>query len=50
MMIADHSTDGGRNSEANFREDKRSNPTHESKMDGDAMMAKKGHCKEAKLS
>lgn len=41
---------GGRNSEANFHGEKRSNATHESKTDGDAMMAKKGPGKEAKLS
>jgi len=41
---------GGRNSEANFHGEKRSNATHESKTDGDARMAKKGPGKEAKLS
>ncbi len=41
---------GGRNSEADFHGEKRSNATHESKTDGDAMMAKKGPGKEAKLS
>ncbi|GAB3108289.1 IS5-like element ISGsu3 family transposase [Pseudomaricurvus hydrocarbonicus] len=41
---------GGRNREANFHGEKRSNATHESKTDGDAMMAKKGPGKEAKLS
>ena len=40
----------GRNSDANFRGEKRSNAPHESKTDGDAMMAKKGPGKEAKLS
>ena len=43
-------TDGGRNSEANFHGEKRSNQTHESKTDGDALLAKKGPGKEAKLS
>ncbi len=43
-------TGGGRNSEANFHGEKRSNATHESKTDGDARMAKKGPGKEAKLS
>lgn len=43
-------TGGGRNSEANFHGEKRSNETHESKTDGDARMAKKGPGKEAKLS
>lgn len=43
-------TGGGRNSEANFHGEKRSNDTHESKTDGDARMAKKGPGKEAKLS
>ena len=43
-------TDGGRNSEANFHGEKRSNRTHESKTDGDALLAKKGPGKEAKLS
>ena len=41
---------GGRNSEANFHGEKRSNETHESKTDGDARLAKKGPGKEAKLS
>lgn len=41
---------GGRNAEANFHGEKRSNSTHESKTDADAMMAKKGSGKEAKLS
>jgi transposase len=43
-------TGGGRNSEADFHGEKRSNETHESKTDGDARMAKKGPGKEAKLS
>lgn len=43
-------TDGGRNGEANFHGEKRSNATHESKTDGDARMARKGPGKEAKLS
>ncbi|MGI9289533.1 MAG: IS5 family transposase [Pseudomonadales bacterium] len=43
-------TEGGRNSEANFHGEKRSNDTHESKTDTDARMAKKGPGKEAKLS
>ena len=42
--------DQGRNSEANFHGEKRSNRTHESKTDGDALLAKKGPGKEAKLS
>ena len=42
--------DGGRNSEANFHGEKRSNKTHESKTDGDALLAKKGPGKEARLS
>ena len=41
---------GGRNSEANFHGEKRSNATHESKTDRDARMAKKGPGKEAKLA
>ncbi len=41
---------GGRNSDANFHGEKRSNATHESKTDGAALMAKKGPGKEAKLS
>lgn len=40
----------GRNAEANFHGEKRSNTTHESKTDRDARMAKKGPGKEAKLS
>ena len=43
-------TSGGRNSDANFHGEKRSNATHESKTDGDARLAKKGSGKEAKLS
>ena len=43
-------TSGGRNSEANFHGEKRTNATHESKTDGDARLAKKGPGKEAKLS
>ena len=43
-------TGGGRNSEANFHGEKRSNETHESKTDGDARLAKKGPGKEARLS
>lgn len=42
--------DGGRNSEANFHGEKRSNKTHESKTDSDALLAKKGPGKEARLS
>jgi transposase len=42
--------DGGRNSEANFHGEKRSNKTHESKTDADALLAKKGPGKEARLS
>lgn len=41
---------GGRNCEANFHGEKRSNETHESKTDGDARMARKGPGKEARLS
>lgn len=41
---------GGLNGEADFHGEKRSNAAHESKTDGDAMMAKKGPGKEAKLS
>lgn len=41
---------GGRNSEANFHGEKRSNESHESKTDSDARLAKKGPGKEAKLS
>lgn len=41
---------GGRNREANFHGEKRSNATHESKTDGDARMARKGPGKEARLS
>ena len=44
------SAGGGRNSEANFHGEKRSNQTHESKTDGDARLAKKGPGKEARLS
>lgn len=36
---------GGRNAEANFHGEKRSNATHESKTDSDARMAKKGRVK-----
>lgn len=41
---------GGRNSEANFHGEKRSNKTHASKTDSDALLAKKGPGKEARLS
>jgi transposase len=41
---------GGRNAEANFHGEKRSNKTHESKTDPEAKMARKGQGKEAKLS
>ena len=41
---------GGRNREAHFHGEKRSNATHESKTDIDARLAKKGPGKEAKLS
>lgn len=41
---------GGRNKEADFHGEKRSNETHESKTDGDARLFKKGKGKEAKLS
>lgn len=41
---------GGRNSEADFHGEKRSNETHESKTDSDARLAKKGPGKEARLS
>lgn len=40
----------GRNSEADFHGEKRSNKTHESKTDDEARLAKKGPGKEAKLS
>ena len=43
-------TGAGRNSEANFRGEKRSSETHESKIDRDAGLAKKGPGKEARLS
>lgn len=43
-------TGGGRNREADFHGEKRSNATHESRTDGDARLAKKGPGKEAKLS
>ncbi|WP_296058371.1 IS5 family transposase [uncultured Amphritea sp.] len=46
----DHPTGGGRNADANFHQEKRSNETHESKTDGDARLARKGNGKEAKLS
>ena len=41
--------DGGRNSEANFHGQKRSNQTHASTTDADARLYKKGPGKEAKL-
>lgn len=41
---------GGRNAEANFRGEKRTNETHESKTDPEAKMAKKGHGTGARLS
>jgi transposase len=41
--------DGGRNAEANFHGDKRSNETHASTTDPDAKLYKKGSGKEAKL-
>jgi len=41
---------GGRNRDANFHGEKRSNAIHESKTDGDERMARKGSGKEAKLS
>lgn len=46
----DRPAGGGRNAEANFHQEKRSNDTHESKTDGDARLARKGSGKEAKLS
>ena len=46
----DRPSGGGRNAEANFHGEKRTNETHESKTDGDARLAKKGLGKEAKLS
>ena len=46
----DRPSGGGRNAEANFHREKRSNETHESKTDGDARLAKKGPGKEARLS
>ncbi len=42
-------TDGGRNTEANFRGEKRSNETHASTTDPDARLYRKGAGKEAKL-
>lgn len=45
----DPPTGSGRNSEADFHGEKRSNATHESKTDRDARLAKKGAGKEAKL-
>jgi transposase len=42
-------TDGGRNAEANFHGQKRSNETHASTTDPDARLYKKGPGKEAKL-
>lgn len=45
-----HASGGGRNSEADFHGEKRSNETHESKTDGDQRLAKKGRGKEARLS
>ena len=42
--------DGGRNAESDFHGEKRSNQTHESKTDKQALLAKKGKGKEAKLS
>jgi transposase len=41
---------GGRNADADFHGEKRSNATHESKTDSEARLAKKGPGKEAKLS
>ena len=46
----DEPNGGGRNSEDDFHGEKRSNETHECKTDGDAIMARKGRGKEAKLA
>lgn len=46
----DGPSEGGRNREASFHGEKRGNKTHESKTDKDAMLAKKGPGKEARLS
>lgn len=46
----DDDNDVGRNKEANFHGEKRSNKTHASTTDNEAMLAKKGPGKEAKLS
>jgi hypothetical protein len=43
------SSDGGRNPEVNFRGEKCSNDTHASTTDPEAMLARKGPGKEAKL-
>lgn len=45
-----HESGGGRNEEVDFRGEKRSNATHQSTTDPEAMLAKKGKGKEAKLS
>ena len=44
------SDDQGSNPTVNFHRQKRSNQTHASKTDGDALLARKGNGKEAKLS
>lgn len=41
---------GGSNAEVDFRGERRSNETHQSKTDPEARLARKGHGKEAKLS
>lgn len=46
----DDDNQGGRNAEADFHGQKRGNDTHESTTDCEAMLAKKGKGKEAKLS
>jgi transposase len=46
----DHDDSGGRNEMVDFRGQKRSNATHASTTDPDALLARKGNGKEAKLS
>ena len=43
------SGDGGRDTEVDFRSERRSNETHQSTTDPDARLAKKGKGKEARL-
>jgi len=45
----EHDQGGGRNPHVDFHGEKRTNKTHESKTDPDAMLARKGNGKEAKL-